>query len=842
MLTNPIMIKKTLSHGIKVLKLSTWISVIVALLVVLVVAFFVTFPALIKAPIEKQLSEFSELDVTLSKISFDFNQEGLALNLHDFKVNSPQQGLPIVKADHLQWDINLNSLLDDVYHPSEIFIDTLTLYSDADKNTNEFGVNQIRQLISPQSLETLYFFKSLSINKTLIKGDQTIEIAPMVLSRNEAQLSLAVSNQDLGFGLSGDKMGKVNIIATLSTTQSEQDKALTIPLLISNDKFSVQSYLKIFNEQGSDFVEFNSYIEQMQANDLANYLSPQALSDDTHTWIKRGFISGQLQDSKFYLKKNLSTLSVVETRFDTNLKDMDLLFNSDWDSLKKLDASLKTDGKKIVVMVHSTQLNEMALNDIKVQILDMSQPKLDVEIVGKIDTKSQRLIEFLRRAPLSDTVNEVMSQFTLSGDVDGDMKLVVPLDERDSILDIDLTLKDNYLTTLNGAVVVGNYNSKLAFHDDEITTTGIGNIRDMPFEIRINPDNRGDDHESSFRVELINNDSGFETYITKRLDQSWRARIESDTIKGNVDVVMNDGGYPSVKLLGLQVSTLDAIKGDWNIAPEDFPNMYLSTKGVYVDENDLPDFSAELTSKDNILKISDLQFDGVAVGDKELSFNGFWVDDRTRLYANAKGKGLAEFLKKLKVKEKVTGGEFDFDVRLSCECAPWNMNYQDVTGYVAMKVKEGVFTEKDPNIGRILSLLNIKSIAKRMKLDVGDITQKGFAYEDIDASIHIADALAKIDKFELNATSGVIVLTGQSNIVDEEYDMMAKVSPAVGDAVPAAAALAGGGAIGLGVWLIDETLFAGKLIDKVFDKVVEFKYKITGPWGEPIIQNISTVL
>ena len=94
------MIKKTLSHGIKVLKLSTWISVVAALLVVLVVAFFVTFPALIKAPIEQQLSEFSELDISLSKISFDFNQDGLALNLHNFKVRSPQQGLPIAEVNH----------------------------------------------------------------------------------------------------------------------------------------------------------------------------------------------------------------------------------------------------------------------------------------------------------------------------------------------------------------------------------------------------------------------------------------------------------------------------------------------------------------------------------------------------------------------------------------------------------------------------------------------------------------------------------------------------------------------------------------------------------------------
>ncbi|HCF48307.1 MAG TPA: hypothetical protein DER62_03435 [Gammaproteobacteria bacterium] len=829
------MIKKTLSHGIKVLKLSTWISVVAALLVVLVVAFFVTFPALIKAPIEQQLSEFSELDISLSKISFDFNQDGLALNLHNFKVRSPQQGLPIAEVNHLQWDINLISLLDDVYHPSEIFIDTLILYSDTDQNTNEFGVNQIRQLISPQSLEALYFFKSLSINKTLIKGSQTIEIAPMVLSRNEAQLSLSVVEQDLGFSLPDSQVGKANIIATLSTTQSNQNKALIIPLLISNDEFSVQSHLKIFNEHGNDFVEFNSYIEQMQASDMAKYLPAQALSDDTHAWIKRGFVSGKLEDTQFYLKRNLSTSTIVETRFDTNLKDMELLFNSDWNSLKQLDATLQTDGKKIVVMVHSTQLNEMALNDIKVQILDMGQPKLEAEVIGKINTQSEDLIEFLRRAPLSETVNEVMNQFTLTGDVTGDMKLVVPLDERESILDIDLVFDKNHLTTLNGGVVVEDYTSKLAFHNDEITATGAGNIRGMPFDIYINPDNRGDDNESTFGVELSDN-SGLEVYITKRLDQSWRARVESESIKGNVEVVLNEGGNPSVKLLGLQVTTLDAIKGEWDITPNDFPSMYLSAQGVYIDENVLPNFSAELLSQDNMLTISNLQFDGVGVGDEMLSFNGFWVDGRTGLYANAKGNGLAEFLQKLKVKEKVAGGEFDFDIRLFCECTPWNMNYQDVTGYVAMKVKKGVFTEKDPNIGRILSLLNIKSIAKRLKLDVGDVTKEGFVYEDIDARILISNALAKIDKFELNATSGVIRLTGQSHIINEEYEMMAKVSPAVGDAVPAATALAGGGAIGLGVWLIDEALFDGKLIDKIVDKVVDIEYKITGPWDNPTIE------
>jgi hypothetical protein len=67
------------------------------------------------------------------------------------------------------------------------------------------------------------------------------------------------------------------------------------------------------------------------------------------------------------------------------------------------------------------------------------------------------------------------------------MRLVIPLDERESILDIDLILKNNRLSVLDDGVVVKNYDSKLAFHNNEITAIGAGNIRGMPFDIRINP-------------------------------------------------------------------------------------------------------------------------------------------------------------------------------------------------------------------------------------------------------------------------------------------------------------------------------------------------------------------
>jgi hypothetical protein len=51
-----------------------------------------------------------------------------------------------------------------------------------------------------------------------------------------------------------------------------------------------------------------------------------------------------------------------------------------------------------------------------------------------------------------------------------------------------------------------------------------------PFDIRINPNDKADDHKRIFGVELINSGGGFKTYITQQPDQSWRGKIESESV------------------------------------------------------------------------------------------------------------------------------------------------------------------------------------------------------------------------------------------------------------------------------------------------------------------------
>ena len=820
------MLKKTLTRSIKILKISTWISAILAILIVLVVGFFVAFPVFLKAPIQQQLSALSGLDIQLSKITFNFKQGNMSLRVHDIDIAATQNQQPLISVKNLQWQIAWLNLFDDIYHPNkiEIEIDKLSIYSDS----NSFSVADIKAFARPEVLEVLMLFKSVSVDKTVFVGDYNFELMPLVLTVDTQQLQLDIAQQMLGNKI-------FDISATFALAQLGHKDMFTLPISLQGDDFNLVSTLKLYSEQAQDFLEFKGVSKQMELLNVAQYLPVELVGKELDDWLNQAFKSGQLDNININIKQNMSEQTPPSVSFSAHVSNAELLFDEQWQSLKNLDADVSVNDTHLIVQVNSTVLNKMPLQNIRVEMLDMSKDILDLQVNGKVSTQSEALIEFLTTTPLSSVTTPILEQFTLSGQAVGYMNLIIPLDKRQPIIDVDLKLTDSRLTVLEGVIAVENLNSTVGFHNNQITTNGVGNIRGTPFNIRINPSDKTTEKQALFAVELLNQQNQLSVYISQQTAQLWHARVDSEALTTDINIVLSDDSVPNITLAGLRVAKLEQIKGDWQLVPDDFPNMHLKSNGVYIDDYQLPDFTVELVSEQHILNINNLEFDGVGVNQNNLVFNGNWLDGITTLLAQAKGDKLSDFLGKMNVEEQVKGGKFDFDLRLFCQCAPWNMNFQDLSGHASMNVKEGVFTNQDHNIGRLLSLLNIQSIARRLKLKINDLTDKGFAYDDIQSSVYFGDSLAKIENFQLNATSSTIRLTGNSNIVNQQYNLLATVRPAISDSVPIAAYLAGGGLTGLGVWMADKLLFDGKVMDSVVDSVAEFEYKITGSWNDPDI-------
>ena len=103
------MLNKTLLRGLDLLKLSTWITAIVSILLLLIVAFFITFPQTIKTSLEERFSEISGLEVNVDKLSFEFQDNELLLAVRGVNIGATDLN-PIASIDVLRWDANLLAL------------------------------------------------------------------------------------------------------------------------------------------------------------------------------------------------------------------------------------------------------------------------------------------------------------------------------------------------------------------------------------------------------------------------------------------------------------------------------------------------------------------------------------------------------------------------------------------------------------------------------------------------------------------------------------------------------------------------------------------------------------
>jgi len=475
---------------------------------------------------------------------------------------------------------------------------------------------------------------------------------------------------------------------------------------------------------------------------------------------------------------------------------------------------------------------------------NFNKPNAQLVLNGRFNSDSETISQFIKQSPVPVRVKDYLNEFELSGDIWGNITIVAPFQQdtkKKFEVDFDMYVTDNTLSIFDEKFVVKQYNSQISYHDGFIQTKGKGEIGGELFELALNPNDWIGNKSSTLRVKMSHTDDNIDAYISKKTQNEWHTQIESKDLQVSVDLSLPDGGPSIVKLSGLNITSIDEINSPWKISPENFPSFHLISKDAVVNGKRVPNLEADLISHGPVMEISNLIFENIGLSEEDLIFNGNWLDGKTALRANASHQNLSDFLVKFGVDEPVSGGAFTADVRLFCDCNPWEATLPKISGFMATDIEEGIFTNQDPSFFKLLSFINLESIASRMRMSRSELREQGFVYDRINVKLLVNNGRAKVDYFQVESEESDIELTGYVDLIERDYNLAANVQPSIADTIPLATYLAGGGLAGFGVWAADKMLFGGEIISSLFDNVVEITYVITGPWSEPIIEKLDGV-
>jgi hypothetical protein len=173
-------------------------------------------------------------------------------------------------------------------------------------------------------------------------GEQPLELAPIELKRNKKKIVLSMRDQSNFSNSQAPKLGStVNINTTIDVSRAREDRVAVIPFSIKNDDFNLTAQLKIFNQQNKVYLEFESYIDQIDVSKI-NENIPKALANtEGALWLNKVISDGILTDVMLTTRFNMSgNLEKPNTKFSANLINANLNINSNWPSINDLNAKV----------------------------------------------------------------------------------------------------------------------------------------------------------------------------------------------------------------------------------------------------------------------------------------------------------------------------------------------------------------------------------------------------------------------------------------------------------------------------------------------------------------------
>ena len=836
------MLKKTLLRSFNVLKISTWIATFIAFALLTLVAFFILFPQTIKGSIEDRLSQVSGLDVSIDKVSLEFQDNELLLAVRNVEISA--EGLePIASIDVLRWDANLIALYKGIEIPGHIDLNELLI--DTSALDQYVSIINTESVLSSLGLSGLLALKSLSINRTKLIGDQPIELAPIEITRNKQKVSLSMRDQSIFSDSQVPKLGStVNISSSIDVSKAREDRIVVIPFSLKNEDFNLSAQLKIFTQQDKVYLEFESYIDQIEVSKINQNIPEILANTEGARWINDVLTEGILTDIMLTTRFNMSgDLETPNTKFSANLDGAKINLSADWPSIEELDAKVTFSNDYLKIVGNKASIDGIDLSYLSITTKDFNEPNAALSLNGRFSSQSKKIAKFIKQSPVPLKIKSYFDEFELNGKLWGNINLVVPLQRssgQKTKITFDMFASENSLILLSGKLKVDEFSSQFSFSDGVIRTKGKGIIGGELFQISLNPKNWIDDQKNNFRVKLSHLASVTDVYITKNIANQWLSLIESDNLQANLTLAIDDNSNYFVKLKDLNVKNFENVDV-WKLTPNMFPSFYLSSKNARFNGKTIPNLEAELVNNGNVMEIKNLIFENIGLSNEDLIFNGNWLNGKTLLRAKASNDNLSDFLTKFGVDESVIGGSFNVDLRLYCDCEPWQVSLNKVSGFMKADVEKGVFTNQDPNLFKLLSYINLESIANRLRLSRGELREQGYVYDQINAKLLFNNGVAKVDYFLVESEESDIELTGSIDLIKRDYNLAANVQPSIADAIPLATYFAGGGLAGLGVWAADKMLFGGKVIGELLDNAVEITFLISGPWSEPIIEKLDGV-
>lgn len=327
-------------------------------------------------------------------------------------------------------------------------------------------------------------------------------------------------------------------------------------------------------------------------------------------------------------------------------------------------------------------------------------------------------------------------------------------------------------------------------------------------------------------------------------DNDWLFRLSQKNIAGELLY------HPETKLLSGSLDRLHLHDFDLNkstrttsnVHPDDVPNLNVHIDDLTVGAKRIGNISLKTVSTAESLSIESCRIDTPAY---QFAIQGEWTQkgkiNHTRVDVSAHINDLAKSLELWDITPAVNAGKGDLEFRGNWDKSLFDFSLASVNGSMYIKLKKGIITHLSPEteeklgLGKLLSILSLQTIPRRLQLDFSDLSHQGYSFDVFKGNFIFKHGIMSTRDSYLDGPVAYAGMKGDLDLVRRLYDLDLKISPHITASLPVVATIAGGPIAGLATWV------ATKIINQGMQRISAYSYKVSGPWNQPVVQQVSMV-
>lgn len=321
----------------------------------------------------------------------------------------------------------------------------------------------------------------------------------------------------------------------------------------------------------------------------------------------------------------------------------------------------------------------------------------------------------------------------------------------------------------------------------------------------------------------------------RRSASSWQADVDAQEIVGQIQL---PGRPTTAQPVTAQLTRLhwpsaqpeQAQEGAITSDPGKLPPMLIDVEQLAYGETELGRFHLRADSIPGGVEIKQATITGDFLA---VDASGKWRAGPRgpvcEFSVDASTENLGKALEQSGFTGTVEKGKAALQIQATWPGSPADFALKHLDGNVRLQVTDGQLLALDPKGGRIFGLLSLQALPRRLSLDFSDLFKKGFAFDRIQGAFTISDGDAYTNDLYMEGPAARVDVAGRIGLAAEDYDQTALVTPRVSASIPVVGGLAGGPAVGLGLWV------AERMFGKKIDELSRIRYNITGSWADPVV-------